>query len=87
MTDCTQYVSLSNHCPAFAPEHLGVPQGTALGHMFIFICIKPLSTIIDSHSITHHSFPDGSQIQMYASPDKISELLHSMQSCIGDVDD
>ena len=44
-----------------------------------------LSAIIDLHSITHHSFDDDLQLQMYASSDRISELLHSMQSCISDV--
>ena len=47
--------------------------------------IKPLSAIIDSHSITHHSFIDDLQLQMSAPPDRISELLHSMQSCMSDV--
>ena len=47
--------------------------------------IKPLSAIIDSHSIIHHSFADDLQLQMSAPPDRISELLHSIQSCISDV--
>ena len=47
--------------------------------------IKPLSAIIDSHSIIHHSFVDDLQLQMSAPPDRIHELLHSMQSCISDV--
>ena len=47
--------------------------------------IKPLSDIIDSHSIIHHSFADDIQLQMSAPTDRISELLHSMQSCISDV--
>ena len=47
--------------------------------------IKPLSAIIDLHSIIHHSFADDLQLQMSAPTDKISELLHSMQSCISDV--
>ena len=46
---------------------------------------KPLSAVIDLHSIIHHSFADDLQLQMSAPPDKISELLHSMQSCICDV--
>ena len=46
---------------------------------------KPLSVIIDSHSIIHHTFGDDLQLLMSASPDKMSELLHSMQSCISDV--
>ena len=47
--------------------------------------IKPLSAIIDSHSIIHHSFADDLQLQMSAPPDRISEQLHSTQSCISDV--
>ena len=47
--------------------------------------IKPLSAIIDLHSIIHHLFADDIQLQMSALPDKIYELLHSMQSCISDV--
>ena len=47
--------------------------------------IKPLSAIIDSHSMIHHSFADELQLQMSPPLDRISELLHSMQSCINDV--
>ena len=47
--------------------------------------IKHLSAIIDSHSIIHHSFVDDLQLQMSASPDRISVLLHSLQSFICDV--
>ena len=53
--------------------------------MLLTMYIKPLSAIIDSHSIKHHSFSDGMQLQLFAPPDNISELLHSMQSCISDV--
>ena len=45
----------------------------------------PLSAIIDSHSIIHLSFADDLQLQMSVPPDRISELLHSMQSCMSDV--
>ena len=46
---------------------------------------KPLSAIIDSHSIIQHSFADDLQLQMSAPSDKISEQLYSMLSCICDV--
>ena len=65
--------------------HSGVRQGSVLGPMLLAMYIKPLSAIIDSHSIIHHSFADDMQLQMSAPPDKISELLHSMQSCICDI--
>ena len=60
-------------------------QGSIHGPILFTMYIKPLSAIIDSHSIIHHSFADDLQLQMSAPPDRISELLHSMQSCIGDV--
>ena len=47
--------------------------------------IMPLSAIIHSHPVIHHSFADDLQSQMSAPPDRISQLLHSMQSCICDV--
>ena len=85
LTDRTHYVSLSNHCSAFAPVHSGVPQVSVLGPIIFTMYIQHLSAIIDSHSIIHHSFADDLQLQMSAPPDRISELLHSTQSCISDV--
>ena len=81
----TEYVYLLNHCSAFTPVHSGVPHGSVLGPMLFTMRIKPLSAIIDSHSIIHHSFADDLQLQMSAPPDKISELLLSMHSCMSDV--
>ena len=49
--------------------------------MVHYYYIMPLLT----HTIIHHSFDDDLQLQMSAPPDRISELLHSMQSCISDV--
>ena len=68
LTDRTHYVSLSNHCSAFSPVHSGVPQCSVLGPMLLTMYIKPLSAIIDSHSIIHHSFADDLQIQMSVPP-------------------
>ena len=79
LTDRTHCVSLSIHCSVFAPVHSGVPHGSVLGPILFAMYIKPLSAIIDSHSIIHNSFADDIQLQMSAPTDRISELLHSMQ--------
>ena len=39
-----------------------------------------------THTITHHSLADDIQLQMPAPPDRVSELLHSIQSCMSDVE-
>ena len=85
LTDRIHHVSLSNHCSVFARVHSGVHQGSVLGPILFTMYIKPLSAIIDSHSIIHHSFADDLQLLMSAPPDGMSELLHSIQSCISDV--
>ena len=85
LIDLTHYASSSNQCSAFAPVHSGVPHGSILCPILFSMYIKPLSAIIDSLSIMHHSFADDLQLQMPAPPDRISELLHSKQSCISGV--
>ena len=70
-----------DYCSAFAPVNSCVPHGSALGPMLLFMYIKPLSTIIESHN----SFGVDLQLQMSAPTDKMSKLLHYMQSCISDI--
>ena len=53
--------------------------------MLFTMYIMPLSAIIDSHYIIHHLFADDLQLQKSAPPDRISELLHSMQTFMSDV--
>ena len=54
-------------------------------YVHIILYINHLSTIIDSNSIIYHSFANEIHLQISATADKISELLHSMQSYTSDV--
>ena len=48
--------------------------------------IKPLTTITDSHSMSHHSVANDLQMHIYDATNKILQLLHSVQSCISDIE-
>ena len=52
--------------------------------LFFSPCILGLCRPLSTHTIIHHSFADDFQLQMSPPPDGISELLHSMQSCMSD---
>ena len=75
LTDRTHNVSLSNHCSAFAPVHSGIPQCSVHDHILFTMYIKPLSAIIDSHSIIHHSFAEYLQLQISDHNDRILSYL------------
>ena len=52
---------------------------------FFSQCILSLCLPLLTHAIIHHLFSDDLQLLMSVPPDKISELLHTMQLCISDV--
>ena len=66
LSDRTNNVSLSSHCSAFAPVQSGVPHGSVHGPIHFTTHSMPLSAIIDSHSIIHHSFAHDLQLQLSA---------------------
>ena len=71
-TDRTQYVFLSICFSAFTSEHSCVFQGLYLCHIIPTICIKPLSTIIDSlfgvrHLLMEYSYRCLLLLQIYQS--------------------
>ena len=81
-TNCTQSVSIDCYMSQPATISFGVPQGSVLGPVFFVLYTAPLSTVIEKHSVLHHSYADDSQLQKSAPPHQTPDLFLSMQNCI-----
>ena len=63
----------------------GVPQGSVLGPVLFIMYSRPLSSLIDSHSILNQSFADDTQLYTSCRPSDIDSSIATLQSCITDV--
>ena len=82
-----QSVSVHSHTSVPASVSCGVPQGSVLGPILFVLYTTPLSTVIERHSILHHSYADDTQLQNSATPDRLPNLIDSMRLCIDDIKD
>ena len=82
-------VSVHSHTSVPASVSYGVPQGSVLGAILFVLYTTPLSlsTVIERHSIFHHSYADDTQLQNSATPDRLPNLIDSMRLCIDDIKD
>ena len=85
LTNRTQTVTVNN-CSS-APEIIscGVPLGSVLAPVRFVLYTAPLSNVMDSHSVLHHSSADDTQLQKSAPPQQVDELIQSMQQCVHNV--
>ena len=74
LTDRTHYVSLYNHCSACL-LYIQVFLRFQFLAQYLHHVYMPLSAIIDSHSIIHHSFADDLQLQISAATEKYPSYI------------
>ena len=84
-TNRTQSVSIHCYTSEPAPIFFGVPQGLVLGPVLFVLYTPSLSTVIEKHSVLHHSYADHSQLQKSATLHQIPDLFLSMQKCIDEI--
>ena len=83
LTNHTQSVGMHCHNSEPVPISFGVPQGSVLGPAVLFaLYTTSLPTVTEKRSVLHHSYVNDSQLQKYAPPHQIPDLLLSMQKCI-----
>ena len=85
LTNRTQCVSIHCYTSGQAPISFSVPQGSVLGPVLFVLYTASLSTVIEKHSVLHHSYADDSHLQTSAPPHPIPDLFLSMQKCIDDI--
>ena len=61
----------------------GVPKGSVLGPVLFILYTKPLSALIQCHSI--ESFADDTQLQVSVSPPNIQLAISTLETCLSDI--
>ena len=75
LTNRTQTVTVNNCSSAPVTISCGVPQGSVLGPVLSILYTAPLSDVMDSHSVLHHSFADDTQLQKSAPPQQVQATV------------
>ena len=71
LTNRIQTVIVNNCSSAPVTISCLVPQGSVLGPVLFVLYTAPLSNVMDSHSVLHHSFADDTQLQKSAPPQQV----------------
>uniref|UniRef100_UPI003AF4B0DC RNA-directed DNA polymerase n=1 Tax=Thiolapillus sp. TaxID=2017437 RepID=UPI003AF4B0DC len=85
LTNRTQSVIVNDHISQVSSLSYGVPQGSVLGPILFILYTKPLSDLIQCHSIESQSFADDTQLQVSVPPSNIQSAISSLETCLSDI--
>ena len=81
----TQTVTVNDRSSRPADVSIGVPHGSVLGPILFVLYSAPLSSLIETHSVSNQSFAGDTQLLHCCPPDQIHATGLTMQTCISDV--
>ena len=85
LTNRTQSVIVDYHVTQVPSLSYGVPQGSVLGPVLFILYTKPLSDLIQCHSIESQSFAEDTQLQVSVPPSNIQSAISSLETCLSDI--
>ena len=80
LTGRTKMVAIDNDSSKPSILCFGVPQGSVLGPVLFILYTKPLSNLIERHSISSQSFADDTQLLYSCHPDHLDTTVQRMQN-------
>ena len=85
LTNRTQSVIVNDHISQVLSLSSGVPQGSVLGPILFILYTKPLSDLIQCHSIKSQAFADDTQLHVSVPPSNIQSAISSPETCLSDI--
>ena len=82
LTNRTQSVIIDDHVLQVSSLSYGVPQGSVLGPNLFILYTKPLSDLIQCHSIESQSFADDTQLQVSVPPSNNQSAIYYLEICL-----
>ena len=68
-----------------SPLRFGVPQGSVLGPILFVLYTQSIASIVQCHSLSHHSFSDDNQLYASGPLANLPVLISSSQACVSEL--